>query len=155
VGATAQDHKYSDAEVRITLAPSRIGAAALAAMASATLALIALTPGAAALRILAATWVACAALHALHAVALHRGRHGVRALRVDREGGIDLQDGEGAWRAGLVRAGSFVAPWLAIVRWRAHGARFDASVVILPDMLPAGDFRRMRVWLRWSSRMTP
>lgn len=150
MGAALQDLKYSEAEVRIALAPSRIGVAAIGAMASATLALIACTPGPAAPRILAATWVACAALHALHAVALHRGRHGVRAVHVDRDGGIELQDGAGAWRAGSLREGSFVAPWLAIVRWRAHGSRFDASVVILADMLPAGDFRRMRVWLRWS-----
>ena len=54
-----------------------LGAGVLAAMASATLALSAFTPGPVALRILAATWVACAALHALHAVVLHRGRRGV------------------------------------------------------------------------------
>ena len=150
MGAALQDHKYSEAEVRIALAPSPIGVAAIATMALATLALIAFTPGPMALRILAATWVACAALHALHAVALHGGRCGVRTLQVDREGGIEVQDGAGARRIGRLRAGSFVAPWLAIVRWRAPGARLDASVVILPDMLPAEDFRRMRVWLRWS-----
>ena len=150
MGAALQDHKYSEAGVRIALAPSRSAVAAIAAMASATLALILLTPGPPAPRILAATWVACAALHALHAVALHRGRRGVRALHVDRDGAIELRDGTGAWRAGRLRAGSFVAPWLAIVRWRAPGARFDASVVILPDMLPAEDFRRLRVWLLWS-----
>jgi toxin CptA len=150
VGAAQQDPQYSEAGVRIALAPSRGAVAAIAAMASATLALILLTPGAAAARILAATWVACAALHALHAVALHRGRRGVRVLHIDRDGGIELRDGTGAWRAGELRDGSFVAPWLAIVRWRAPGARFDASVVILPDMLPAEDFRRMRVRLRWS-----
>ncbi len=150
MGAALQDYKYSEAEVRVALAPSRIGIAALATMASATLALVAFTPGPARLRILAATWVACAALHALHAGALHRGRHGVRAVHVDRDGGIALQDGTGAWRTGLLREGSFVAPWLSIVRWRAPGSRFDASVVILPDMLPAEDFRRVRVRLRWS-----
>ena len=150
VGTALQDHKYSEARVRIDLVASRVGLAAVVAMAAATIALIVFTPGPAALRILAATWIACAALHALHAVALQRGRHGVRAVLACRDGAIDVQDAAGAWRTGILRAGSFVAPWLTIVRWRPHTARFDATIVLLPDMLPAEDFRRMRVLLRWS-----
>ena len=150
MGAALREHKYSEATVRIQLAPSRLALLAIVSMAVATLALIALTPGPVGARILAATWVACAALHALHVVALRRGRHGVRAVRVHRTGEIEVGNAAGAWRTGVVRAGSFVAPWLTIVRWRAHGARFDRSIVILPDMLAAEDFRRVRVWLRWS-----
>lgn len=111
-------------------------------MAGATLALLAFMPGAPAPRILAATWVACAALHAL--------RRRARAVRFDPDGAIEVQDAAGQWRTGEVREGSFVAPWLTIVRWRPGGARFDASIVLLPDMLPAEDFRRVRVWLRWA-----
>ena len=118
---------------------------AIALAASATLALLAFTPGPAAPRILVATWIACAALHALRRTAL--------ALRFDPDGAIEVQDAAGAWRTGVVRDGSFVAPWLTIVRWRPRGARFDASIVLLPDMLPAEDFRRVRVWLLWSSSM--
>lgn len=148
--AALLDYKYSEATVRIALGASRAGAVAIASMAAATLALIAFTPGPTAVRILAATWIACAALHALHAVALHRGRRGVRAVHLGREGEIEVRDAAGAWRVGTLREGSFVAPWLTIVRWRAQGARFDGSIVLLPDMLPAEDFRRVRVWLRWS-----
>ena len=150
MGTALRDHKYSEATVRIALAPSRVGVRAIASMASATLALLLFTPGPAGLRILAATWIACAALHALHAVALHRGRRGVRAARLGRAGEIEVQDATGAWRSGVLRAGSFVAPWLTIIRWRARGSRFDASILLLPDMLPAEDFRRLRVLLRWS-----
>ena len=150
VGTALQDHKYSEARVRIALVPSRFGAAAIAAMASATLVLLAATPGAAGLRILAATWVACAALHALHGAALLRGPRGVRALHVGRAGEIEVRDGTGAWGSGTVRAGSFVAPWLTVIRWRAPRDRFDRSIVVLPDMLAAEDFRRLRVCLRWS-----
>ena len=150
MGAALQDHKYSEARVRIDLAPSRAGAAAIAAMASATLALILATPGPAALRILAATWIACAALHALHAVALLRGSGGVRAFHLGRDGEIEVRDATGAWRAGTVQAGSFVAPWLTVIRWRGPRHRFDRSIVIVPDMVAAEDFRRLRVCLRWS-----
>lgn len=150
MGTTLQDHKYSEASVRIALKPSRVGLAAIVAMAASTLALIAFTPGPMALRILAATWIACAALHALHAAALQRGHRGARAVLVCRDGAIEVQDATGAWRTGSLRAGSFVAPWLTIVRWRPHAGRFDATIVLLPDMLPAEDFRRVRVLLRWS-----
>ena len=149
-GAARREDKYSEAAVRLALAPSRAGALAIGAMAAATVILVTLTPGPARLRILAATWIACAALHAIHAVALHRGRRGIRALRLSRAGEIEVQDSTHEWRAGMLRAGSFVAPWLTIIRWRAHGRRFDHTVVLLPDMLPAEDFRRLRVWLRWS-----
>ena len=150
MGTALQDHKYSEASVRIALIASRVGLAAIVAMAASTLALIVFTPGAMALRILAATWVACAALHALHAAALHRGQRGVRAVLVCRDGAIEVQNAAGEWRTGSLRAGSFVAPWLTIVRWRPHAARFDATIVLLPDMLPAEDFRRVRVLLRWT-----
>ena len=150
MGAALREDKYSEAAVRIGLGRSRSAFIAIVAMAAATFAVIAFTPGPAGPRILAATWVACAALHALQGVALHRGRRGVRALEVRRGGQIEVENAAGAWRGGVLRAGSFVAPWLTIVRWRAHGARFDASILILPDMLAAEDFRRVRVLLRWS-----
>ena len=150
MGAALREDKYSEAAVRIDLGLSRIARAAIVAMSGATLALIACTPGPVGLRILAATWIACGALHALHVVALARGRRGVRAFHVGRGGEIEVRDAHGVWASGALRAGSFVAPWLTIVRWRAQGERFDRSIVILPDMLAAGDFRRVRVWLRWS-----
>ncbi|MEP7069851.1 MAG: hypothetical protein ABI789_11440, partial [Usitatibacter sp.] len=110
--------------MRVALAPSRGGAAAIAAAALATLALIAFTPGPPGWRILAGTWIACAALHALHAAALHRGARGARVVHLSAGGDIEVRDDIGEWRAGALRAGSFVAPWLTIVRWRAHGDRF-------------------------------
>ena len=149
MGAALLDHKYSEAGVRVALAPSRAGAGAIASAALATLVLIAFTPGPLGWRILAGTWIACAALHALHAAALHRGARGARVVHLSADGEMEVRDGAGEWRAGALRAGSFVAPWLTIVRWRAHGERFDRTVLVLPGMLPPEDFRRMRVLLRW------
>jgi hypothetical protein len=149
VGVAPAEHKYSEA-VRSGLAPSRRAAAGLAAMGLATLALIAVTPGPSRLRILGATAVACGSLEAIHRVALRRGRRGVRALILRRSREIEVGLASGRWRHGAVRDGSFAAPWLTIVRWRPQGARFDRSIVILPGMLPAGEFRRLRVMLRWS-----
>lgn len=149
MGAALPELKYSDAAFAVALAPSRLAATGLAVLCLGTLVVIALTPGPAALRILAATWVACGGLEALHAIALHRGRRGAQAIALRGDGEIEIRSGASVRRTGVIRDGSFVAPWLTIIRWRPHGARFDRTVLLLPDMLPPDDFRRLRVLLRW------
>jgi len=116
--------------------------------AGATGLVIALTPGFDAARIIAATWVACAAIESVHSRALLRGRRAIRSLRI-RGARVEVQDGSGRWREGTLRPGSFAAPWLAIVRWRPAGARIDRTIPILAGMAPREDLRRLRVVLRW------
>jgi hypothetical protein len=150
MGTRVREHKYSEATCAIILGPSRSAAGCIALASLATVALVAATPGAPGLRILAATWIACAALEALHSRAFLRGRRAARALSLARGGGIAVQDALGQWRTGSLREGCFVAPWLTVVRWRPDGARLDRTLPILPDMLSREDFRRVRVMLRWS-----
>ena len=129
--------KYSGA-LEVDLAASRIVPAGIALAAAATLALIAATPLPPEVAILLATAVACLALDALRRVRLpHR-------LVLESTGAASV-DGV----AGELRDGAFVAPWLTIVRWRPARARFDRSVLLVPDMLPPDEFRALRVLLRW------
>jgi len=58
-------HQYSDASVAFGIHASHAAGAWIACGAAATIALIAATPGPLAARILAATWIACAALEAI------------------------------------------------------------------------------------------
>jgi hypothetical protein len=46
----------------------------------------------------------------------------------------------------------FVAPWLVAVRWRPAGRWRDRSLLVVPDMLGADDFRRLRVLLKFGDR---
>ena len=147
-GCGDAEHKYSEAAVELSLGPSRLAGALLAAMVLATLAVLFATPGAAAARILLATAVACAALEYAHGLGL--GCAGRRALLSRGAGEIEVRSPDGRWRRGCLRAGSFVAPWLTLVLWRAEGSRFDRAVLILPDMLGEEEFRRLRVRLRWA-----
>lgn len=133
----------------VALAPSRVGGWLLALMVISTLAVILATPGLAWARILVATWVICAGLEALHSKLLHRGARGVRTILLKREREIQLLTDDGRWVRGAVRDGCFVAPWLTVVRWRAPTHRRDRALLLLPDMLPREDFRRLRVLLRW------
>jgi len=76
-----------------------------------------------------------------HAFKRQRAAH---AVRVD--GASITVDGI----EGRIVAGSFVAPWLTIVRWRPQGARFTRTLPVLPDAIDAATFRALRVILRWA-----
>ena len=150
MGAALPELKYSDAGVEVVLRPSRIAGIGIASIALATLGLLAVIPGAPGVRILAGTCVACAGIEALHAVALHRGRRGAGTILLRRSREIAVCSSAGLWRSGTVCDGSFVAPWLTIIRWRPDDSPFARSIVILPDMLGAESARALRVLLRWS-----
>ena len=146
--AREANRKYSDASVAFRIHASHAAGAWIACAALCTVVLVALTPAPAGPRILAATWIACAALEAIHSRALLRGRRAARSLRIVA-GALEIEDGTGRLRSGAVRPGSFVAPWLTIVRWRPEGARFDRTVTLVPGMAGAAELRRLRVVLRW------
>ena len=49
-----------------------------------------------------------------------------------------------------VQGSSFVASYLTVLNYRVSGEWRSYSIIILPDCVAAADFRRLRVWLRWS-----
>jgi toxin CptA len=133
---------------RVALAPSRIAAFFVLVAGGATLVLVAMLPlpaGAAACAIL---WVGATWLGAYRR-AVCAGPRSVREVHLHRDRRIEVVDAARRSRAGRLQDGCFVAPWLTIVRWRPDGARLDRTVLILPDMLAAEGFRRLRVTLKW------
>jgi toxin CptA len=131
-------------EVRCDFKYSGAARAFLACAAAGTLALLALAPFPWEARAAAGAWVVALAFHS------HRALFRARGLRLDCKRAIAVLARGGEWRSGTVRDGSFVAPWLAIVRWRPEGARLDRTLVILPDMASAEAMRRIRVILKWA-----
>ena len=70
---------------------------------------------------------------------------------------IEVRLRNGKTARGCVVEGSFVAPYLTVVRYRAAGARrfsMDKSVLILPDSLDRELFRMLRVRLKWGRAAT-
>ncbi len=116
----------------------------------ATLGLVVATPVAVWLQAVLVLGIGAAMLDACRTVARHGGARGVRALRVTRNRHVRVEHGDGRRAAGTLRDGCFVAPWLTIVRWRPEGARFDRTIVVLPDMMPPEEFRKLRVLLKWA-----
>jgi hypothetical protein len=67
-------------------------------------------------------------------------------LDVDRA--MRLTERTGRRIEGAVQADSYVGAWLTTLVVRSDGKRRLRTVAILPDMLPADDFRRLRLLLR-------
>ena len=128
---------------------SGVAAWLIAAAALASLVLAALLPLSGTLRVAIAVALGSMAIEAFGRVAQHRGPHGARSFAISAGGEIAVATAQGCHYDGQLRDGSFVAPWLAVVRWRRRGERFDRTVLVLPDMLDAESFRRLRVRLRW------
>ena len=82
----------------------------------------------------------------------HAGQEGAGAVRrftVDLAGRVEAEHADGRLVAGRLAEGSFVAPWLTVVRWVPEGARLSRALAIVPDAVEAGAFRRLRILLRW------
>ena len=79
--------------------------------------------------------------------------HGLRpvryAIRLERSGSVSLQNGpDTVWEEAKFGATLFVHPWLTVFRLQTT-AGAASTIVITVDSLPAEDFRRLRVFLRW------
>jgi len=142
MGVEVTRDKYSE-RLEVLLRASGVVRAGVAAAGIATIGLVAWIPVDDALKAAGLAWAGYATLKALRAA---RREH---RFLLDEEGNV-VVDGE----PGRMRAGSFVAPWLAIARWRPVGARLDRTLLIAPDMLAPDVFRRVRVLLRFG-RLDP
>lgn len=91
----------------------------------------------------------CGAFRAARRHALRKGPGAVGRFVVHQSGRIEVEPVSGSPARGRVASGSFVAPWLVVVRWRPEGARWPRTIFLLPDMAGEQEMRRLRVLLRW------
>ncbi len=79
-----------------------------------------------------------------------RGVPALLFVGADRRLTVAARDGQ--TRDGAIEDDSYVGAMLTTIVWRPDGLawwRRAPSILILPDMLPADDFRRLRVLLRY------
>ena len=136
--------------VHVVLAPSRIAGAGIGVLAAATIALTLILPLESGLQAVLVAAVATWAGGSFHVAALHRGRRAVTEIRVAPDLMLVACMGDGQLVAGYVRAATCVGPWITTIVWRPDGRRVSRTILVLPDMLPAEDFRRLRVMLRYA-----
>ena len=99
--------------------------------------------------------IACAVIvawawYTFHFVVLRRGPWAVTELRLAPDLVLVVHRSDGRLIAGHVRSTTYVGAWLTSIVWRPDGAYFSRAVLIIPDMLPEDDFRRLRVMLRYA-----
>ena len=135
--------------VHVDLTPSRVALFGIGIAAATTSAVVLTLPwslAATAATVLAIlTWAADRA----HVVALRRGPRAVRGVEITAGLRIRAGYGDGTVRTGRVDRSTCVTSWITTLVWRPDGGRFTRAVLILPDMLPSEDFRRLRVTLRY------
>lgn len=71
-------------------------------------------------------------------------------LRCKADGQLEMRVAD-EWRVVAVDEASMALPVLTVLRYH-HDGHWRARVV-LADSLPAEDYRRFRVWLRWRARL--
>jgi hypothetical protein len=84
------------------------------------------------------------------AVALRRRQRAVREIKLEGDRSLVVVHVSGATSTGYLRKALHVGADLTTLVWRANGQRWSRSILILPDMLPADDFRRLRLLMRHS-----
>jgi hypothetical protein len=134
----------------VELGPSRTAGIAIGLMGAATLGVVLALPIAAWQQAGLVGGVAGWAWRAWRMHALRQGSQACIALRLAPNRLLTATMGDGRLLAGHVRSSSYVGTRLTTIVWRADGERHSRSVWILPDMLPADDFRRLRVLLRYA-----
>lgn len=82
-------------------------------------------------------------------VALRCGSRAVRAFELRGDLTLTVVSGDGTACAGRVHRDSYVGARLSTIVWRPYGRWRARTILLLPDMLPADDFRRLRVLLRY------
>jgi hypothetical protein len=134
--------------VAVPISPSRFAIAGFTIAATATAVLIALLPVPLAWRLLGCALLAVHAGVTLWRLARRRALHTVIGLEVgdDLRGAIIELGGRRI--EGTITAQSYVGPNFASVLLRPDGRRLSLAIPVFADMLPADDFRRLRVLLR-------
>jgi hypothetical protein len=77
------------------------------------------------------------------------GRNAPASLSVGIDGWLRIIRCDGREEEGEVLADTYVGRRLTTIVWRARGARRARTLLVLADALPADEFRRLRVLLRY------
>ena len=135
--------------VRVVLASSRLAFALIGALAVATCGVMATLPVEPLALGLITAAVVMWAIERIHVVAFRNGPRAVRQFEVRGDLTVVVVTGDGNACAGRIHRDSYVGPRLSTLVWRPFGRWRARTILLLPDMLPAQDFRRLRILLRY------
>jgi hypothetical protein len=139
-------------QLRIAIGPSRTARAFVAALATASAIVVAAlpVPGWAVAAIMAAVGAWSAVAWRTFGGRPRPAQPVEISLTADRL--IVVRSASGSLRAGFVRDLTYVTASVTAIVWKPDGALRSRAILVLPDMLAADDFRRLRVLLRYGRR---
>lgn len=82
-------------------------------------------------------------------LAFHLRSHPPLELRAEPDGILLIRAGDD-WQPVALLPSTMVTPALTVLHFRHEWGK-QGSHVILPDSLPADDFRLLRIWLKWKA----
>jgi hypothetical protein len=132
----------------ISLGTSRLAAALTCMTCLSSASLVAWLPGPAALRGAFVIGIGAYAILTVRHWATRSASGAIIGIELGADRTVRLAERGGRTIEGLVQADSYVGALLTTVVVRPDGKRRLRTVAILPDMLPAEDFRRLRLLLR-------
>ena len=136
------------AALHVELQPSCIASATVAVGVVATSALVAWLPVDPWLRAIAIIFLGAYGIVLNRSWAQRSTSRAVQAIVLDANRHIAVIARSGHRREGEVQDDSYVGALLTTIVWRGAGERRSHAIAILPDMLFAEDFRKLRVLLR-------
>jgi hypothetical protein len=141
--------------LQIELRPSRAAGVLTLAAVVATSALVAWLPGEPWQRLLAVSMLGIYGIALVRAWARRSTSRAVVAIALDAHRRIAVVERSGRRIEGEVQGDSYVGSAITTIVWRGSGARRSRTIAILPDMLAAEDFRKLRVLLRLGKVVRP
>ena len=135
--------------VRVVLASSRRALILITLLAAGTCGVIGMLPLDPMALALATLAVVVWAIDRINVVAFRHGRRAVRRFELRGDLTVIVVTGDGTACAGRVHRDTYVGARLSTLVWRPFGRWRSRAILLLPDMLPANDFRRLRVLLRY------
>jgi hypothetical protein len=120
----------------------------------ATAALLPFLPGATIYRALALVAIGAHAVWTLRTWRRERRASAIVRVEVEADGSVSFC-GRNGWRCeGRLQPASYIGAWLTTVVVRVDGRRWLRGLAILPDVLPAEEWRRLPVMLRVAGSST-
>ncbi len=143
------------AALQIEFRPSLVAGLLTLALVVATSALVAWLPAEPWQRLLAVSLLGVYGVAVVRAWAERSTRRAIVAIAVGADRHIAVVERSGRRVEGEVQDDSYVGFAITTIVWRGAGARYSRTIAILPDMLSAEDFRRLRVLLRLGKAPSP
>jgi len=134
--------------LRLSLGPSRVAAGLICVSCLASAALVAWLPVAALFRAAVVIGIGAYAIVMVRHSATRNAPGAIIGIELGLDRAVCLTERAGRRTEGVVQPDSYVGALLTTLVVRPQGKRWLRTVAILPDMLPAEDFRRLRLLLR-------